>query len=57
MSKKANMNVFLHFLLVIKQMNNFTVTQAKETLLREQSEFTDPVETRKFGKRAFKQCA
>ncbi len=42
------MNVFLHFLLVIKQMNNFTVTQAKETLLREQSEFTDPVETRKF---------
>ena len=48
MSKKANMNVFLHFLLVIKQMNNFTVTQAKETLLREQSEFTDPVETRKF---------
>ncbi|ATC85233.1 hypothetical protein [Pseudoalteromonas arctica] len=48
MSKKANMNVFLHFLLVIKQMNNFTVTQAKEALLREQSEFTDPVETRKF---------
>jgi len=42
------MNVFLHFLLVIKQMNNFTVTQAKEALLREQSEFTDPVETRKF---------
>ena len=48
MSKKVNMNVFLHFLLVIKQMNNFTVTQAKEALLREQSEFTDPVETRKF---------
>ena len=48
MSKQANMNVFLHFLLVIKQMNNFTVTQAKEALLREQSEFTDPVETRKF---------
>ncbi|KPW01829.1 hypothetical protein [Pseudoalteromonas sp. P1-11] len=48
MSKKANMNVFLHFLLVIKQMNDFTVTQAKEALLREQSEFTDPVETRKF---------
>ena len=48
MSKKANMNVFLHFLLVIKQMNNFTVTQAKDALLREQSEFTDPVETRKF---------
>ena len=48
MSKQANMNVFLHFLLVIKQMNNFTVTQAKDALLREQSEFTDSVETRKF---------
>ena len=48
MSKKANMNVFLHFLLVIKQMNNFTVTQAKDALLREQSGFTDAVETRKF---------
>lgn len=42
------MNVFLHFLLVIKQMDNFTVTQAKDALLREQSEFTDAVETRKF---------
>lgn len=42
------MNVFLHFLLVIKQMNNFTVTQAKDALLHEQSEFTDAVETRKF---------
>lgn len=48
MSKQANMNVFLHFLLVIKQMDNFTVTQAKDALLREQSEFTDAVETRKF---------
>jgi len=42
------MNVFLHFLLVIKQMNNFTVTQAKDALLREQPTFTDAVETRKF---------
>lgn len=48
MSKQANMNVFLHFLLVIKQMNNFTVTEAKNALLHEQSEFTDAVETRKF---------
>ncbi|MGO2293439.1 MAG: hypothetical protein ACTJH9_13380 [Pseudoalteromonas sp.] len=48
MSKQANMNVFLHFLLVIKQMNNFTVTEAKDALLHEQSEFTDAVETRKF---------
>ena len=48
MSKKANMNVFLHFLLVIKQMDNFTVTQAKDALLHEQSAFTDAVETRKF---------
>ncbi|MEI8654288.1 hypothetical protein P4S57_17140 [Pseudoalteromonas sp. Hal273] len=48
MSKKANMNVFLHFILIIKQMNNFTVTQAKDALLREQPTFTDVVETRKF---------
>ncbi|MGP9671113.1 hypothetical protein ACT3S9_07455 [Pseudoalteromonas sp. AOP31-A2-14] len=48
MSKKANMNVFLHFLLVIKQMDNFTVTEAKDALLHEQSAFTDAVETRKF---------
>ncbi|KPZ52765.1 Transcriptional regulator VspR [Pseudoalteromonas sp. P1-13-1a] len=48
MSKKANMNVFLHFLLVIKQMNNFTVTEAKNALLRELPTFTDSVETRKF---------
>ncbi|MBH0040626.1 hypothetical protein [Pseudoalteromonas sp. SWN166] len=48
MSKKANMNVFLHFLLVIKQMDKFTVTQAKDALLREQPTFADAVETRKF---------
>ncbi|TEW46152.1 hypothetical protein [Psychromonas algicola] len=48
MSKKVDMNVFLHFLLVIKQMNNFTVTEAKNTLLHEQPEFTDEIETRKF---------
>lgn len=48
MSKKANMNVFLHFILIIKQMDKFTVTEAKDALLHEQSEFTDAVETRKF---------
>lgn len=42
------MNVYLHFLLVIKQMNEFTVSEAKDALLNEQPEFTDEVETRKF---------
>ena len=42
------MNVYLHFLLVIKQMNGFTVTEAKDALLNERTEFTDEVETRKF---------
>jgi len=42
------MNVYLHFLLVIKQMNRFTVTEAKDALLDERSEFNDDVETRKF---------
>lgn len=48
MSNKVDMNVFLHSLLVIKQMNNFTVLEARDTLLREHSEFTDPSEARKF---------
>ena len=48
MSNKVEMNVYLHFLLVIKQMNGFTVTEAKDALLDEKSEFTDEVETRKF---------
>ena len=42
------MNVYLHFILVIKQMNEFTVSEAKDALLNERSEFTDAVETRKF---------
>lgn len=42
------MNVYLHFLLVIKQMNEFTVSEAKDALLNERSEFTDEIETRKF---------
>ena len=42
------MNVYLHFLLVIKKMNGFTVTEAKDALLDERSEFNDDVETRKF---------
>jgi len=48
MSNRIGMNVYLHFLLVIKQMNDFTVTEAKDVLLHEQSDLTDAVETRKF---------
>ena len=48
MSNKVEINVFLHFLLIIKDMNNFTVTEAKDMLIHEKGEFTDPVETRKF---------
>jgi hypothetical protein len=48
MSNKVGMNVYLHFLLVIKQMNDFTVTEAKDALLHEKSELIDAVETRKF---------
>lgn len=48
MNKKVEMNVFLHFLLVIKQMDDFTVSEAKDVLLHENTEFTDSVETRKF---------
>ena len=48
MSKKMDINVFLHFLLVIKDMNNFTVTEAKDILLDGKEEFTDDIETRKF---------
>ena len=48
MSKKVNMNVFLHSLLVIKKMNEFTVIEAKDALLHEQNEFTDSTEARKF---------
>ena len=29
-------------------MNDFTVTEAKDMLIHEKAEFTDPVETRKF---------
>lgn len=42
------MNVFLHFILISKQMNNFTVTEATNTLLYEKSIFSDAVEARKF---------
>jgi hypothetical protein len=48
MSNKVDMNVFLHSLLVIKQMNNFTVLEAKEALLKGHAEFTDDVEARKY---------
>jgi hypothetical protein len=42
------MNVFLHSLLIDKKMNNFTVTEAKDALLREHIEFVDDIEARKF---------
>lgn len=42
------MNVFLHFLLVIKEMNEFTVSEAKDALMHEYSVFSDAVEARKF---------
>lgn len=42
------MNVFLHFLLVIKEMNDFTVTEIKDALMNKYSAFSDPVEARKF---------
>lgn len=48
MSNKVDMNVFLHSLLVTKQMNNFTVLEAKEALLKGHAEFTDEVEARKY---------
>jgi len=48
MSSTVDMNVFLHSLLIIKQMNNFTVLEAKDALLKDHAEFTDDVETRKF---------
>lgn len=48
MSNRVDMNVFLHFLLVIKEINDFTVSEAKDVLMIEFSEFPEPVEARKF---------
>lgn len=48
MSNKVDMNVFLHSLLVIKQMDDFTISEAKEALIAHHDEFTAPVEARKF---------
>ena len=48
MSQKVNMNIFLHSLLVKKQMNEFTVIEARDTLLQEHSEFTDADMARKY---------
>lgn len=48
MSNKVDMNVFLHSLLITKQMNNFTVTETKEALLHEHAKFTDDKKTRMF---------
>ena len=48
MNKKVSMNVYLHFLLVIKEMDHFTVTDARDALLKGDNEFIDKTETRKF---------
>lgn len=48
MSQQIGMNVFLHSLLVIKKMDNFTVSEAKDALLNAHAEFTDEIEARKF---------
>jgi len=48
MSQQVDMNIFLHSLLVIKKMNDFTVIEARDALLADHAEFTDSTETRKF---------
>jgi len=48
MSQKVNMNVFLHYLLVIKEINEFTVIEARDILVQEHSEFTDADMARKY---------
>lgn len=48
MSQQMNMNVFLYSLLVTHKMDDFTVAEAKDALVKEHSEFTDEVEARKF---------
>jgi hypothetical protein len=48
MSQQVNMNVFLHSLLITNKMNDFTVAEARDSLLTEHAEFTDELESRKF---------
>ena len=48
MSQQVNMNAFLYSLLITLEMNDFTVTEARDALLTEHAEFTDEVESRKF---------
>lgn len=48
MSNKVGMNVFLHSLLIIKEMDDFTVTEARDALLNGHNEFINKTETRKF---------
>jgi len=48
MSQQVSINAFLHSLLVVKKMDNFTVSEAKDALVREHAEFTDETEARKF---------
>jgi len=47
-NKKINMNKFLHYLLVIKKLDNFTITEAKNALMELSSDFHDHSEARKF---------
>lgn len=47
MNQQVSMNVFLHSILVVQEMNDFTVTEARDALLAKHSEFTDEVECRK----------
>lgn len=48
MNKKIKMNKFLHSLLVIKKLDNFTITEAKNVLVALSSDFHDHSEARKF---------
>lgn len=48
MSQQVNMNTFLYSLLVTNKLNDFTVSQARDALLKAHPEFTDKVESRKF---------
>lgn len=48
MSNEVNMNIYLHSLLVIKQINNFTISEARSVLLEEFPEFNCAIEARKY---------
>ena len=48
MRQKVNMDVFLYYLLATQKMNDFTVSEAKEVLCRDKSEFPSLEEARKY---------